>query len=274
MLDLRALSAFVRVAERRSFAAAARELGVTPSGVSNTIGRLEARLGVQLLARTTRRVALTEDGTAFFERCRTALADLDEAELVLSRARLTPAGRLRVDVPVSFGRLQVVPLLGEFQASYPDLHLALSFNDRFIDLIEDGVDIAVRLGALQDSSLIARRLGGTRFRVFGAPAYFAKYGRPRLPDDLASHNCLGFASRDTRQVRQWRFIQDGESRSVMPTGNLTFSDGAALCDASVSRPPVSSSLCSIRFSPVLNRFLWCTRRRAIFCRRFALSSTS
>ena len=230
-MDLKTLAVFVKVSERRSFGQAARELGITASGASNAIRRLEARLGVRLLARTTRRVALTEDGAAFFERCRQALADLEEAELMLSRARVTPTGRLRIDLPVSFGRLKVVPLLGAFQQDYPDLRLALTFNDRYVDLVEDGVDIAVRVGALRDSSFIARRLCSTRFRVFRTPSYFARHGRPRALDDLARHNCLAFMSRETRQVRNWQFRQDGAALSVTPQGNLTLSDGAALCDA-------------------------------------------
>jgi DNA-binding transcriptional LysR family regulator len=122
------------------------------------------RLGVHLLVRTTRRVNLTEDGAAFLDRCRRILADLEEAEMVLRRARVTPTGRLRIDMPVSFGRLKVVPLLGAFQTEYPELSLALSFTDRYVDLVEEGIDVAIRIGALQDSSLIARRVTQTDIR--------------------------------------------------------------------------------------------------------------
>src|SRR5262245_46613679 len=150
MPDLRALTIFVKVAERKSFVRAAVDLGMTQSGVSNAIGRLEDQLGVRLLARTTRRVGLTEDGAAFFERCRQILAELDEAELVLKEARLKPIGRLRVDLPVSFGRLKVVPLLGAFRAQYPEVELAISLTDRYVDLVEEGIDVCVRFGVLQD----------------------------------------------------------------------------------------------------------------------------
>src|SRR5215510_10918364 len=143
MQDLRGLAIFVKVAERRSFVQAAGDLGITPSGVSNAINRLEERLGVRLLARTTRRVSLTEDGAAFFERCRQILADLEEAELVLKETRLKPSGRLRIDLPVSFGRLKIVPLLGPFQAKYPHIKLRVTFTDRYIDLIEEGVDVCM-----------------------------------------------------------------------------------------------------------------------------------
>jgi len=231
MPDLRALAIFVKVAERRSFVRAAEDLGITQSGVSNAIGRLEGQLGTRLLARTTRRVSLTEDGAAFFERCRQALAELDEAELVLKDAQLKPSGNLRVDVPVSFGRLKVLPLLGAFQAQYPDVRLRVTANDRYIDLIEESIDVSVRFGILQDSSLIARKLTATQFSVVGAPRYFEKYGRPKRPEDLTGHNCLALTLRDTRPARDWRFAQaDGES-TFAPNGNMSFSDGAALCDA-------------------------------------------
>ncbi len=231
MPDLRALEIFVRVAERRSFVRAAADLGITQSGVSNAISRLEGQIGTRLLARTTRRVGLTEDGAAFFERCRQALAELEEAELVLKDSQLKPSGNLRVDLPVSFGRLKVVPLLGLFQAQYPDVRLRVTFTDRYIDLIEEGVDVSVRFGFLQDSSLIARRLTSTRFDVVGAPGYFAKCGRPRQPEDLAGHNCLALTLRDARLARDWHFAK-GEVESVLtPKGNMSFSDGAALCDA-------------------------------------------
>ncbi len=160
MQDQRTLAIFVKVAERRSFVRAAAELGITQSGVSNAISRLEQQLGTRLLARTTRRVSLTEHGAAYFERCRQALAELEEAELVLKDSQLEPSGNLRIDMPVSFGRLKVVPLLGPFQAKYPHIKLRVTFTDRYIDLIEEGVDVCMRLGPLHDSSLIARRLSG------------------------------------------------------------------------------------------------------------------
>jgi LysR family transcriptional regulator, regulator for bpeEF and oprC len=231
MQDLRTLSIFVKVAERKSFVRAAADLGITQSGVSNAISRLEDQLGVRLLARTTRRVGLTEDGAAFFERCRQVLADLEEAELVLKETRLKPTGRLRIDMPVAFGRIKVVPLLGPFQAQYPELTLALSFIDRYVDLVEEGIDVCVRFDELRDSSLMARRLTKTQFRVVGAPSYFTRHGRPRTLDELAAHNCLGFTVHDTRLARDWRFVRDGVATTVTPKGNMSFTHGGALCDA-------------------------------------------
>ena len=231
MQDLRTLAIFVKVAERLSFVRAAADLGITQSGVSNAISRLEDQIGTPLLARTTRKVSLTEHGAAYFERCRQALAELEEAELVLKNAQLMPSGNLRIDMPVSFGRLKVVPLLGAFQARYPDISLRVTFNDRYIDHIEESVDVSVRFGVLQDSSLIARRLGGAQLSVVGAPRYFAKFGQPKKPEDLAGHNCLAFTFRDTRLAREWRFARAGGESALPVQGTMSLSDGASVCDA-------------------------------------------
>jgi DNA-binding transcriptional LysR family regulator len=231
MQDLRTLAIFVKVAERLSFVHAAAELGITQSGVSNAINRLEEQIGTRLLARTTRRVSLTDDGAAYFDRCRQALAEIEEAELVLKDTQRKPSGNLRVDMPVSFGRLKVVPLLGAFQAQYPDIRLRLTFNDRYIDLVEESVDVSVRFGILQDSSLIARRLGEAQLDVVASPRYFEQYGRPKRPEDLAGHNCIAFTLRETNLAREWRFARGDGATTFTPKGNMSFSDGAAVCDA-------------------------------------------
>lgn len=234
MQDLRALTIFVKVAELHSFVGAATALGITQSGVSNAISRLEDQIGTRLLARTTRRVNLTEDGAAYFERCRQALAQLEEAEQVLKAAQLKPSGSLRIDMPVSFGRLKVVPSLGAFQAKYPDIKLRVTFNNRYIDLIEEGVDVSVRIGRLPDSSLVARRLTAAQFSVVGSPRYFAKFGQPKRLQDLTGHNCLAFTFQDTRLARDWRFVQNGVEKTLAPQGSMSFSDGAAVYDAACS----------------------------------------
>jgi LysR family transcriptional regulator, regulator for bpeEF and oprC len=234
MTDLRTLSIFVKVAERKSFVRAAADLDITQSGVSNAIKRLEEQTGTRLLARTTRRVSLTEDGAAFFERCRQALADIEEAELVLKESRQKISGNLRVDMSVAFGRLKMVPLLSAFQAEYPDVKLSLTFTDRYVDLIEEGIDVAVRLGVLHDSSLIARRLTAAQYKLVGTPGYFAKHGKPKSLDDVAKHNCLAFTSRDTRLTRDWRFLAGKSETTLTPRGTMSFSDGGALCEAACS----------------------------------------
>ena len=231
VLDLKGLSVFVKVGERGSFVRAARDLGMTQSGVSNAIARLEDQLGLRLFARTTRKVALTEDGAAFFERCRRVLADLDEAERVLTQARLAPAGRLRLDLPVQFGRLKILPLLGAFRDAYPALQLDVTFTDRFIDLVEEGVDVAVRVGALQSSSLIARRLTRSQLRVAAAPAYLARHGTPQAPEDLARHQCLPFVIRDTRVPRDWHFRRGGAAVTLTPEAAMSFNEASAITAA-------------------------------------------
>ena len=231
MLDLRTLTIFVKVGERLSFVRAAHELGMGQSGVSNAIARLEDQLGVRLVARTTRKVTLTEDGAALLERGRRILADLDEAERVLTQARLAPTGRLRLDVPIVFGRLKIVPLLGEFQERYPGLQLEATLTDRFVDLVEEGIDLAVRVGALQDSMLVVRRLTHSQLCVYGAPAYLARHGRPQTPDDLAHHVCLPYVIRDTRVERPWQFRRDGAEQTLTPRAPMSFNDGSAIIAA-------------------------------------------
>ena len=201
--DLRTLAIFVKVAERQSFGRAAIDLGITQSGVSNAISRLEQQLGTRLLARN------------WYSK-------------IPSSSR--PATCVLI-CPVSFGRLKVVPLLGPFQAKYPHIKLRVTFTDRYIDLIEEGVDVCMRLGPLHDSSLIARRLSGAGFTVVGSPRYLAKFGKPKRIEDLTDHNCLAFTFRETRLARTWRFMQDGVEKSLTPNGNMSFSDGAAVCEA-------------------------------------------
>jgi len=233
MLDLKSVAIFVKVAERQSFSRAARELGITQSGASNAIVRLEEKLGLRLLARTTRRVGLTEDGAAFFERCRRILADLEEAEQVLTQSRVAPVGTLRLDLPVSFGRLKVVPLLRAFREQQPQLRLDVSFTDRFIDLVDEGVDIAVRVGELRDSSLIARKLTESPLRVVAAPQFLAKHGTPRRIEDIDPKLCLPYALRDSRVPREWDFVREGRRISFLPEGPLTVTDGLALVAAAI-----------------------------------------
>lgn len=262
MADFRALAVFVKVAERLSFVQAARDLGMTQSGVSNAINRLESELGVRLLARTTRSVGLTDDGAAFLDRCRQILFSLEEAEQVLSHARLKPSGRLRVDMPVSFGRIKIVPLLPEFRTAYPEVQLALSFTDRYVDLVGEGIDVAIRFGALADSSLIARRFTRTQFGVVGAPRYFAAHGRPRRPEDLLRHNCLAYVIREIGVVRQWQFRRGGAGFTVTPRGDMSFDDGAALCAtacagfglAQLHDYYTDEAIASGRLEPVLRKF--------------------
>ncbi|HUK59186.1 MAG TPA: LysR substrate-binding domain-containing protein [Stellaceae bacterium] len=230
-LDLKTLSIFVKVGERLSFVRAAHELGMGQSGVSNAIARLEAQLGVRLVARTTRKVTLTEDGAALYERGRRILADLDEAERALTQSGHAPTGRLRLDLPIVFGRLKIIPHLGAFEERYPGLRLEVSLTDRYVDLVEEGIDVAVRVGALDDSTLVARRLTHSQLCVYGAPSYLARRGRPSGPDDLAAHVRLPYMVRDTRVARPWYFRRDGREVTIAPDAAMSFNDGSAIIAA-------------------------------------------
>ena len=184
------MTVFVRAVELGGFSAAARALGLTPSAVSKGISRLEDRLGVRLLNRTTRSLTLTPEGATFLERSRRILADIDEAEQEVARFRSAPRGRLRLHISVAFGLHQLPPALPEFLTRYPDVDLDISVSDREPDLAEEGIDLAVRSGEVADQSLIARRICLMERVICAAPAYLKKHGTPRTPDDLLQHNCL------------------------------------------------------------------------------------
>lgn len=199
-MDLDALAVFVEVLRRGSFAAVARDRNVAPSSISRSIAALEAQLGGRLFQRTTRRVAPTEAGIAYFEKVEPIVEELARANQGVAEAARQPRGRLRVTTSVSFGQQCLVPLLPEFAARYPDLSLDMRMTDAVVDLLAERIDVAVRLGRLPDSRFIAQRLMTTRYRVCAAPQYLARHGRPKRPGDLAAHDCVlfplpGFRSR-------------------------------------------------------------------------------
>lgn len=197
------MTTLVAATEHGGFSAAARALGVTPSAVSKTITRLEARLGVRLLNRTTRRLTATAEGEALVARGRHILAELDEAEMEVSRARGSPRGPLRLHTLVAFGLHSLPPVLPEFLRRYPDVQVELSISDRLVDLVEEGGDLAVRSGRLADSSLVARKICDTERMICAAPAYLKRHGTPRRPEDLLKHNCVVIAGYP--QLRRWPF---------------------------------------------------------------------
>ena len=187
------MMAFVRAVELGGFSIAAREMGLTPSAISKLVTRLEDRLGVRLLNRTTRRLALTPEGEAYFHRSQRILADIGEAENEVARFRAQPKGLLRINVGSAFGIHQLVPALPEFFARNPEMQVELTLTDRVVDLIEEGADLGIRLGALIDSSLVARKICDVERVVCAAPAYLRKHGTPRKAQDLLGHNCLSMA---------------------------------------------------------------------------------
>jgi DNA-binding transcriptional LysR family regulator len=190
---LAGIPAFEGVVAAGSFAGAARALGLSVAAVSKQVRALEDRLGVRLLHRTTRQVRLTEAGERFHERCQRILADLEEAEREVAARQTTPRGRVRVSAPMSFGERHLGPVVGAFLAANPDVEIDLVLDDRFVDILAEGFDVAVRIAELHDSSLVARRLCGSRRVLCASPAYLARHGTPATPDELAAHRCIGYA---------------------------------------------------------------------------------
>jgi len=226
--------AFVRVVEAHSFVAAAQTLGMSPSAISKAVSRLEERLGARLLNRTTRSLSLTDVGLNYYERCRDALEQLDQAENEVSEARGVPRGRLRVDMPVSLGRRLIVPALPRFLLQHPELSVQVSMNDRLVDLVQEGIDAGLRVGNLGDSSLVARRVGRLRGVTCASPEFIERMGVPRTPEDLAPEHCIAMFKAGNHQVRDWLFRKDGVEHTVRPTAPLQFSDPEAAVIAAVA----------------------------------------
>lgn len=192
MDKLRSMEIFVAVVDQGSFTAAADTFRISPVMVGKHIRQLEERLGTRLLARTTRRQNLTEIGRQYAEQCRQILAQIAAAETGAEAMRATPRGKLKITAPVSFGSERLAPLMADYLAAYPDVSLELNLNDRMVDLVEEGFDAAIRIGALEDSGMVARPLRPYAMVICAAPAYLAKHGTPRTPDDLAQHECVDF----------------------------------------------------------------------------------
>ena len=221
----RELDVFSAIARTGSFSAAGRALGLTPSAISRTIDRLEARLGVRLLIRTTRALTLTAEGQSYLGAARRILADLDEAERVIADQG-APRGRLRVSAAFSHGRLCIVPLLGEFARRYPHILVDISLTDTVVDIARGQADVAIRFGPLADSALTARRIGQTGRSVVASPDYLARHGTPRVPEDLHGHNCLNFNFRRAEPV--WPFRKDGRDYALTVTGTIEANNGETL----------------------------------------------
>ena len=231
---LNAIAVFVQAVESGSFALAARRMQVTRSSVGKSIARLEQSLGVRLFHRTTRRQSLTEGGQAFYERCVRALAEIDAAEAALDDGRRAPIGRLRVSVPVLFGRYCVAPILSQLAQQYPELKLEIAFSDRVVDLVEEGFDLAVRIGRLGDSaSLTVRRLGTQRMGICAAPSYLARHGHPDSLEQLHGHTSISYGR--VGEVVPWPLRDaDGKTTELRIESRLHFDDLQAIADAAVA----------------------------------------
>ncbi|OJA31622.1 transcriptional regulator, partial [Burkholderia ubonensis] len=216
MDHLHAMRIFARVAHLGSFTKAAEQMQLPRPTVSNAVQYLEKHLKIRLLQRTTRRVALTAEGATYYERCVRLLADLDDAETLFEDAGASPRGVIRVDLPERFALDKVIPAIPSFHVRYPDLRIVMSTTDRFVDLIADGIDCAVRVGALSDTSLVARRIGELAQVNCASPAYLARHGTPRSPDDLPEHVAVGYFSSRTGRELDWEYadMDTGEMHAV------------------------------------------------------------
>lgn len=225
------MNVFVAAVDAGGFSAAARLLDLTPSAVSKQISRLETRLGARLLNRSTRRISLTAAGREFYDRSRAILADIDEAERAVGQASAVPQGTLRVTASISFGQRQIVPLIPDFTSRYPGVRVEVIFSDRIIDIIEDGVDVAVRVSAPTDSALIARQLVPDRRVVCAAPDYLARNGVPDSPEDLSRHNALIYS---TVYSDTWRFDGPSGTRAVRVASDFAANSGEAIRDMALA----------------------------------------
>jgi DNA-binding transcriptional LysR family regulator len=228
MAKFRQISTFVEVVARGSLSAAARAEGIAPAMIGRRLDALEARLGVKLLQRTTRRLALTDEGAAFLEDCQRILAELEEAEAAASERSARATGNLLVSAPAGFGRQHVAPLLPSFLAEHRELAVNLNLSDRVVDVIGEGVDVAIRIASLTDSNLVGVKLAANQRVVVASPAYLKRHGTPHSLADLAKHSCLAISSEGSQ--RGWTFSDNGKIVTLRVGGNMVCNDGAVLHD--------------------------------------------
>ncbi len=233
MAGMAALMSFAETVKQGSFAGAARELGLSPSAVAKAVARLEADLGLRLLHRTTRQVNLTGDGTELYERCRRIVEEMEGLREEAEGVRGKPRGMLRLNIPIIWGRQVVVPKLAALARAYPELSFEVTFTDRYADLVREGLDAAVRVGALTDSTLIARRIGEQNMLLIASPDYLKRRGEPTHPDGLAGHDHLAFRMPTSGRPMPWRFRVGKRALSVVPQARSVFDDGDALVRGAV-----------------------------------------
>lgn len=234
MNKLQAMEVFVHVVDAGGFSRAADNLQLPKATVSTLIQGLEQALSVKLLHRTTRQVTVTADGAAYYERCIRILSDVRDAEESLSQNRLNPSGRLRVEAPTGLASEILIPALPGFFARYPGIQLDLGSTDRTVDLIEEGVDCAVRGGELGDSTLIARRIGVVNFVTCAAPSYLEKYGMPEHPNDLLRHRCVNYFSASSGKTMEWNFVRGNERIDLPLPGFIALNDSNAYVRAGLT----------------------------------------
>lgn len=261
MMDIvTGMKIFTAVVDNGSFAAAAGRLGMSRATASKTVAGLEEHLGARLLNRTTRRLSLTEEGMAFYERSVQILVDIWEAEQIAGRTATEPRGTLKVTMPLAYGLHRLGSVIAEYAERYPQVTLNLSLSDRKVDLVEEGYDVAVRIGRLPESGLIARKLGIVHSVVVGAPDYFRRYGKPKVPADLADHACLGYSL--TNMGDEWRLQGPDGIVSVRSTGSIKADNGdilrlAAVAGSGLIFQPwfiVEEDVCAGRLERVLENY--------------------
>ena len=228
MGQFRQISTFVEVVARGSLSAAARAEGIAPAMIGRRLDALEARLGVKLLQRTTRKLVLTNEGAAFLEDCQRILAELEEAETAVAERSAKASGHLLVSAPAGFGRQHVAPLLPSFLAEHREVTVNLNLNDRLVDVVGEGVDVAIRIASLSDSSLVGMKLADNQRVLVASPAYLKRHGAPKTLADLAKHNCLPISSEGSQ--RGWTFRENGKTVTLKVAGNMVCNDGAVLHD--------------------------------------------
>jgi LysR family transcriptional regulator, regulator for bpeEF and oprC len=228
------IAEFVATVEAASFVHAAQRLGMTPSGVGKAVSRLESRLGVRLLRRSTRRLTVTEAGAECYQKFRQFLHELDEMEHTMSEADKPLQGTLRIHLPPGLARVRIMPALPRFFEAHPSMMLNIALRNDPIDLIEEGVDLTVRVGNFDGANIISRRVGLTRYVTCCSPKYLQALGTPEQPEDLLQHNCLRYVSRLTGRPRNWVFTQDGAPLALALTGNLSLNNSDALIEAALA----------------------------------------
>lgn len=227
MVRWEGITEFVAVAETESFTAAAKRLGTSVANISRQIQALENRLSTKLFHRTTRKVSATEEGNVFYQHCRQVLDGLADAERALTSLQTKPSGKLKITAPLSYGEKFIAPLISDFAIEYPDLQIEMLLSNQQLDLIENGFDLAIRLGMLEDSSLVAKKLADRKQYVCASPCYLAQYGQPHTLQELGAHNCL------LGTLDYWRFEEDQKQRNIKVKGNLRCNSGPALRDAAL-----------------------------------------
>ncbi|WP_117233805.1 LysR family transcriptional regulator [Vibrio maerlii] len=228
MANWEGVTEFVAVAETQSFTAAANKLNTSVAQISRRVSNLESRLAIKLFNRTTRKVSLTEPGLLYFEQCKQLVEGLELAELAVTQMQTVPKGLIKITAPVTFGEQKIAPLLNQFLLLYPEIDLDINFTNQKLDLIDQGVDVAIRLGQLEDSSMMAKKLAERQLYVCGTPSYLESFGEPHTLSELSHHQCLGGT------IEHWRFKNQGRTHSLKVSGRMKCNSGITLLDAALS----------------------------------------